>query len=183
MVKPINVNKFDQNTVYDLDPPMPKWRFTSKIFGPAKAIPGVNFDNLFIESITLPNGEVLNQSPSFGGGRTLYFPDFPDVSTISVSFYETETGAANLALSAWRSAVKSPLGFYGLPANYKCSILTNMFGYASNTSPVMTVNVEGVWPSDNGTLELNYTEDERLVIITTMSADAIRHTNRLGEAL
>ena len=180
MGKPIDVNTFDQELMFDVDPPMPKWRWKAKIIGPAGGIPGVDFNNLLIESITLPNGELLNQSPSFGGGRTLYFPDFPDVSPISVNFYETENGAANLALSYWRAAVKDQRGFYGLPAKYKCRIIANLFGYSSNKSPTMSVEAEGVWPSDNGTFELNYTEDERLVITATLSADRITPMTRAG---
>lgn len=173
MPKPIDINKFDQNVIYDLELPMPKWRWISKIVGPQDGIAGVDFDALLVESITLPNGEVLGQNPSFGGGRTTYYPDFPEVSTISVNFYETETGAANLAISNWQEAVKSRTGWYGLPAKYKCRLLTNLFGYSSNVQAVMSYSAEGVWPVDAGTLDLNYTEDDRLVLSVTMSVDRI----------
>lgn len=180
MPKPIDINKFDQNFIYDLELPMPKWRWVSKIIGPQGGIPGVDFDALLIESITLPNGEVLSPSPSFGGGRTTFYPDFPEVSSISVNFYETETGAANLALGNWQEAVKSREGWFGLPAKYKCRLLTNLFGYSSNRQAVMAYSGEGIWPSDGGTFDLNYTEDERLIISVTLSCDRILKGTRAG---
>lgn len=178
MAKPIDVNVYDQTRLFDLDPPMPKWRWVSKITGPD--IPDVDYETLVIESITLPNGEIIGPNPSFGGGRTTYFPDFPEVSTISVSFYETELGTANLSLTKWREAVLSQQGWYGLPSDYKCMLLTNLFGYASNTQAVMGYKCLGVWPTDGGTFDLDYTNDDRLIIQATLSCDRIIATTRAG---
>lgn len=180
MSKPIDLNKFDQEFIYQLDLPMPAWRWVSKIIPPSGGIKGVDFDALIVESITLPNGEVLGQNPSFGGGRTTYFPDFPEVSTVSVNFFESETGAANLALGNWQEAVKSREGWYGLPHAYKCRLVTNLFGYSSNTQAVMAYSLEGVWPVDGGTFDLNHTNDERLIITATLSADRILKGTRAG---
>ncbi len=180
MPKTIDVNTFDQNFIYDLEMPMPKWRWVSKLIAPNESLKNVDFEALLIESITLPNGEVLGQNPSFGGGRTTYYPDFPEVSTISVNVYETETGAANLALANWQEAVKSREGWYGLPAKYKCSLMTNLFGYSSNKQAVMGYTCTGVWPVDGGSLDLNYTEDERLVVTISLSCDRILKGTRAG---
>lgn len=174
----IDVNRYDQSTIYELDLPMPSWRWVSKLSGPQ--IPGVDFNALVIESVTLPNGETLSQTPSFGGGRTRYLPDFPEVSTITVNIYETDTGAANLAMSNWQEAVKSRDGWFGLPADYQCRLLTNLFGYSSHAQAVMSISAEAVWPVEAGSFDLNYTEDGRLILIATLSCDRILKSTRAG---
>jgi hypothetical protein len=178
MVKAIDVNKFDQNFIYTLDTPMPKWRWMAKFIGPD--IPGVDFNALLVERIAGPNGETLQVDSSFGGGRTTYFPSFPDSGPITLSIYETDAGAANLSIANWKEKVKSQEGWYGLPVDYKCRLIVNLFGYQSNTQPVYTYSFEGVWPSDAGQLDLSYTEDDRIIITGTFSTDRILTGARAG---
>lgn len=178
MPKPIDVNRYEQDFIYSLELPMPNWRWRAKFSGPA--ISGLDYEALLVESVNGPNGEKLDVDSSFGGGRTTYFPSFPQVDTISVTCYETDTGAANLALGKWGEAVKSPKGFYGLPSHYKGKLLVNMFGYSSNVAPVYSWSFEGIWPSDTGSIELNYTDSGRLTVTTTFSVDRIITGTRAG---
>ena len=178
MAKVVDLNTYDPNLIYQLDLPMPAWRWVAKFTGPS--IPGVNFDHLVIEKVTLPNGESLPASGSFGSGRTTYYPDFPEVSTISVDMYETQAGVANLSLTNWQLAVKSRDGWYGIPTDYKCELRANLFGYLSNTQSVLTYSAEGVWPTDAGSLDLNYTEDNRTIVTATFSCDRILKGTRAG---
>lgn len=171
MARPIDVNKFDQNAIYDLPPPMPDWRWKAKFDGPEMS--GVNFNDLIIEKVSAPNGEVIQVDSSFGGGRTTYFPSFPETGQITISMYETDTGAANLSLASWGDAVKSQDGWYGLPINYKGTLIVNLFGYSSNVQPVYSYSFEGIWPSDTGTFDLGYDNDGRLIISVTFSVDRI----------
>lgn len=173
----INPNKFDQTLVYQLDPPLPSWRWVGKFSG--IEIPGVDWNDLIVETVTLPNGETLSPTPSFGAGRTRYFPDFPEVSSISVGIYESDTGAANLSITRWQEAVKTLDGWYGLPKDYKASLLINQFGYFSNTQAVMGYEAIGVWPSDPGSLDLRQTEDDRIILNITLACDKIIKSPRL----
>ncbi len=175
-----DLNKFDQTLIYKLDPPLPAWRWVGKLSGPD--IPGVNWDDLIIETITLPNGETLSPLNIFGSGRTRYYPDFPEVSAITVGFYETETGAANLSLTKWQEAVKSNDGWYGLPKDYKSELKINQFGYSSNVQAVMAYTAEGVWPSDPGSIDLNYTNDDRIILNVTLACDRIIKSPRTVNA-
>jgi hypothetical protein len=178
MPKPIDVNRFDQDFIYDLDLPMPSWRWMAKFSGPD--MPGVDWNALLVERVSAPNGEVLEIASSFGAGRTLYYPSFPNTGQVSISFYETEEGAANLSLVNWGNVVKSPQGFYGLPVDYKCKLLINLFGYSSNSHPVYAYSFEGVWPADTGQLDLSYDEDNRIIVTTSFACDAILSGARVG---
>jgi len=97
-----------------------------------------------------------------GGATNTYFPDFNDIGTLSVTFYETKDYDCLKWLTEWRKKVVDPVtGIYGVPDEYKVTATLELYSFEEGAStPVVTYNLEGVWPSEVPDFTGSYDDSE-----------------------
>jgi hypothetical protein len=175
---------FNPLDLYALADPMPSWRWKARIIPNAsEAAQKVDWTRLIFEEVNLPNGDNIPAKSTFVNGHNVYFPDFSDVPSVSVTIYEDENGSAIRELQTWRSLVKRRVGaysVYGLPFEYKQTMLIDLYGFADNKNPVLSSQVVDLWPTDPGTWRLGYDASNRLFHQITMQCDSIITANRAG---
>lgn len=182
-MKPLSPH-LEPTEIFALDDPMPDWRWKGRIIANSSpASQKVDWSKLIFEEINLPNGAAIPAKPVFYGGRNLYFPDFNDVPAVQVTIYENEFGDAARELQNWRNLIMRRVGpesIYGLPIDYQQTLQVDMYGYASNVDPTMSVRVAEVWPTEPGTWRMAYSASGRLNHTITLQCNEINMANRSG---
>lgn len=170
--------------IFLLDDPMPNWRWKGRIVPNASLLSQkVDWSKLVLEEVNLPNGASIPAKAAFFGGRNLYFPDFNDVPAVQVTIYENEFGDAARELQKWRNMIMRRVGpesIYGLPTQYQQTLHVDLFGFADNVTPTMSVDVADVWPTEPGTWRLAYDSTGRLMHVVTLQCNEINTANRSG---
>ncbi len=113
------------------------------------------------EEMTTPFTKVPAKA-RHGGGTNTYFPDFNDIGTISITFYETKDYDCLKWITEWRKKVVNPDdGSYGLPNDYKVTITVELYSFEEgDDTPKITYELEGCWPTEIPDLTGSYDDAE-----------------------
>lgn len=127
-------------------------------------------DTNFVETFEIPFNNVTSSGIFFGGGRR-YFPEFHDVSAISVNFYGDVENKSLKYIWAWKRRVKNfDTGLYSLPTQYKHTV--NAVLLDPMGEGIMEASVIGMWPADTQAVPLEYTDGSgRIVYSQNFSVD------------
>lgn len=71
----------------------------------------------YVQDISVPQPAV-GTKPVSRGGRNIYLPDFQDIGTVSIQFYEDVAGSVGYYLESWRQLIRNDFGYYNEMANY-----------------------------------------------------------------
>ena len=110
--------------------------------------------------------------PRHNAGTNTYFPDFYDISAISVTFYETKDFDCTKWIRDWRKKIVNHSdGVYGVSDEYKVDATLELYSIDSET-PVLTITLKGVWPTEQNDWQLSYDDAEgRIKCIVPFSVD------------
>lgn len=148
--------------------PAPSWRWIAEM----PSIDGApNVSKFVIESVTATHPKIPSTG-RFGGGTNRYYPQMNDIDGTSMTFYETSEYDATRYLYSWQRLVLHPNGCYGLPKDYKKFMQINLYDNADDSSPKLQVRLNGIWPTDIGSFDLNYTESGRRTVTANFSVDS-----------
>lgn len=134
------------------------------------ALGGIGGQQIMAEQITF-NHVQTSAHKRFTGGGYDYFPESSDVTAASITFYEDVNYTVSRYLAQWRRSIHGPDGSYGLPGEYKRTIVLECFNYTNDSSPVLTGTLSGCWPTEQGALELAYNSEGRVTVQCSFSVD------------
>lgn len=157
-----------------------KWVCDSLPFG---------LDPTYVETVDLPWCNIDQQQGWHGAATFSYYPDFSNISSFGITFYEDSNASTMQWIVNWKNRVKtiyvkdnasmgaaqgaegnaSSYGSYNLPKYYKRNMIFTML--ATDNSPVMSVELISVWPTDTSNLSLDYSQSDRIKISQTFSCD------------
>lgn len=128
----------------------------------------------YVEGIDLPFNNITNGNKSHVASGYSYYPGTHDISSFSMTFYEDVSALSSKFILAWKNKVKDfNTGIYQLPgvggSGYKQEVVVALLDQKNN--PIMEVTLLGVWPTDTGNFNLNYTDSGRLTVTQTFSVD------------
>lgn len=165
-------SQLDRSFGERLADPALAWRYLAKW----PEIPGIEqpmIPNSWViaESIAIPHPSIP-ATPRFSGGSMTYFPEFADIESINVSFYESQYYQALRYIMQWRSLILDSRGNYGLPRDFKKELSVLIFSSEDSRSPVIIGRVEGAWPSEVNAIEYSYENEDRIRLEVTFSVDS-----------
>lgn len=151
--------------VIQLGAPAPDWLYFVRMPNVAGA---GNSGDVIAEQISFPHKNIP-ANPRFGGATNTYYPGTSDVSSASISFYETEDYIVTRYLKAWQRLVKDENDVYGMPIDYKKNI---MFELYSREGRVTNVGILiGAWPTNISNFDVNYASSGKLTVSCNFSID------------
>ncbi len=141
--------------------------------------PDIFIDSNFVESLDIPFCNTSIGQGWFGNASFSYFPDFSNISDISITFVENSSCSIMKALWDWKRLVcdfdgKDSTGAYKLPKAYKGTAIIKL--QAVNGVDVMEVKFEGIWPAETSALSLNYSSSDLVKITQQFSVDSQKVT-------
>jgi hypothetical protein len=137
-------------------------------------VDGYTAPELVVESIN-PGLVQFSANQRNYGGRVLQFAGAAAAINYSMVLYETDDLRTLDFLQDWRRQVYNPdTGLYGLPVNYKKTVVVNMFPNTSSTRPAARFTLSKTWPVNFAAFDLSYANQEgRLVHNVEMAADEV----------
>lgn len=160
----LNLN--DLNTLKE---PSRSWRWRAML----PDLSGIGLvNNLVVEQVSFPHDLIAVTNREIGS-EYLHFPSVKDVSTMSLTLYEDESFYTTSYLYAWKSRVRDMYGNYGLPSDYKFKTTLFMYGLEDSNTPNLQLDLEGVWPTQIHSFDLNYTDSGFFTVGCDFSIDSV----------
>jgi len=130
-----------------------------------------DLDPARMENIDLPFNNITIGQGVYSAGSFRYYPGTNDIAAFTASFYEDHYATAHDWIFNWkRKVVDHQTGIYGLPKDYKQTIVVSLLDAQNNMS--MTVKLLGVWPADTNPMNLTYTDTSgRIILQQNFSVD------------
>lgn len=126
---------------------------------------------IFVESVT-PTFTRVGAAHRFYGGISIEFPEFAALDNIIVNLYEDHAYRATQWLEDWKSKIFDiDTGEYGLPVDYMKTLTIALYPI-NESSPVITLAFERVWPLDHQNHDYNYMESDGRVTVSSTLATA-----------
>lgn len=123
-----------------------------------------------VENITATFVKIPSK-PRFNGGSNSYYPDTNDIDGLSITFYEAYDYRVSAWLSRWRALVVRSDGFYGIPSEYKKTIMIHAYNNNSE-NPTLKLQYSGCWPTDQQPFEFSYEDATgRMTVQAQFSVD------------
>lgn len=99
----------------------------------------------YVQDISVPQPAV-GTKPISRGGRNIYLPDFQDIGTVSIQFYEDVAGSVGYYLESWRQKIRNDLGYYSEMSNYMNDIVITTVNPAG--TPMFSLTMVDAFPTD-----------------------------------
>ena len=137
-----------------LSDPAPNWIWTADIVN----VPGlVQLENVYIKDINF-GFNTINAEPRYRNGIYQNFPKGMNPVPCNLIFYEPQEYSIAYYLEQWRELVRDKLGNWYVPANYMGSIIIRLYDITGLQQ--MMVQLDGVWPTHQQQIDLNYTHSD-----------------------
>jgi len=137
------------------------------------SIPPMPIDvSWYVQDISVPQPSV-GAKPISRGGRNIYLPDFQDIGTVSIQFYEDVAGSVGYYLETWRQLIRNDLGYYSEMSNYMMDITLTTVNPAG--TDMFSLTMVDAFPTDREAYQFT-SQTGNVVLSQTFSINDLVYT-------
>lgn len=127
-------------------------------------------NNVIVETVSFPHNTINSTTRQIQGSYK-HYPNFLDADQCNLSLYEDDGYNMTQYLYTWQQKVVSNDGVYGLPGDYKKSVILEGYDAMNILLPTITLRLNGCWPTLIHPFDLNYTDGGFVTVGVSLSVD------------